>query len=393
MTYSRILEKTLFLFITKRLTDLLMLFIFTNNYNYTFDVANIWINNVRGLFDNIPQSTRTRSILLLEEYGQNNRFTRIKSVMPSSDFYSIPEWCKEAAFDYEARKIKEGWSNSTLDMIRSSITRFCNIVHSFGVRSYKDITADIIKRFNIKDEHKTPEGKNAYNTRIRKFLIYLGEHGYLSNQMLFIALSTSGAHKEKIVVILSEEEMDQMKESLSDDSGLSLRKKAMLLLGLKMGLRSIDVVNLQYNNINWFTETIHFIQKKTDVEVELPMPPEVGNALYEYINKERPKVKNQSIFLSEYAPFEQVNRTSCQVALKDALPDREVPGSGFHVTRKTYASELLRNGVPADKVAEALGQIGTTSVHRYLSLDEERMAMCSLDFDDCFIGGVLLHHI
>ena len=64
-----------------------------------------------------------------------------------------------------------------------------------------------------------------------------------------------------------------------------------------------------------------------------------------------------------------MGRTTCGRALKTALPDRKVEGSGFHVTRKTYATNLLRSGVGAGTVADALGQRGTTSVHRYLSLD------------------------
>ena len=72
-------------------------------------------------------------------------------------------------------------------------------------------------------------------------------------------------------------------------------------------------------------------------------------------------------------------------ALVKPLPEME--GSGFHVTRKTYATRLLKNGVGADMVAEALGQCGTSSVHRYLSLDTDRMRMCPLSLSECSIGG------
>lgn len=82
-----------------------------------------------------------------------------------------------------------------------------------------------------------------------------------------------------------------------------------------------------------------------------------------------------------------MSRTACGRALDTALPERNVEGSGFHVTRKTYATNLLRDGVGAAMVAEALGQRGTSSVHRYLSLDVERMCMCPLSLADCGIGG------
>lgn len=117
------------------------------------------------------------------------------------------------------------------------------------------------------------------------------------------------------------------------------------------------------------------------------MPTEVGNAIYRYITEERHTKVLQNIFLSEKAPHKPVGRAVCGRALETALPDRNVEGSGFHVTRKTFATNLLRKGVGTNTVSDALGQRGTASVHRYLSLDTDRMRMCPLTLQDCGIGG------
>ena len=90
--------------------------------------------------------------------------------------------------------------------------------------------------------------------------------------------------------------------------------------------------------------------------------------------------------LREQAFHSPVGRFVCRKALDTALPDRDVPGSGFHVTRKTYATELLRKGIGISQVSEALGQRGTDSVHKYLALDEARMRMCALSLEECGIG-------
>ena len=68
--------------------------------------------------------------------------------------------------------------------------------------------------------------------------------------------------------------------------------------------------------------------------------------------------------------------------MNKALPERDVKGSGFHVTRKTYATNLLVNDVPAQDVAEILGQRGLATVHKYLSLEESRMRLCGLSLSD-----------
>lgn len=371
-----------------RAVDLLILFLDMNGYAYSPDIAKIWFEEVRPHFGNQADSYR-RALCMIADYHYTSTISleTVYRAVPSR-FYQLPSWCFKAAYDYVETKRKEGWAKSTLNMIRSSITRFCSFLDAEGIRSFKDVDTFLVKKFHFYDTHKTPQGKNTYNARIRKFLIYLGEHDYLANPMLFISLPHTSAPGETIVVVLTEEEMAELTGQLNkDDSRLSLRKKAMLLLGLKMGLRASDIVNLSIEDIRWASASIKFIQKKTAVEVNLPMPTEVGNALFRYIIEERGQKSSSKIFLSEKAPKKPVGRAACSTALRTALPDRRVEGSGFHVTRKTYATQLLKNGVGADMVAEALGQYGTSSVHRYLSLDTDRMRMCPLSLAECCVGG------
>lgn len=375
--------------LNNRAVNLLILFLEMNGYAYSPDIAMVWFEEIRPHFGKQADSYR-RALCMIADYHHTSAIS-LESVyrVTTSHFYQLPAWCFPVADGYVKTKIKEGWAQSTLSMIRSSITRFCFFLDAEGIRSFGELNTSHIKKFHVYDTHKTPQGKNAYNVRIRKFLIYLGEHGFLTNPMLFVSLPRTSAPKESIVVVLTEDEMAELTEQLNkdDDSRLTFRKKAMLMLGLKMGLRASDVANLSVEDVNWASASIKFIQKKTSVEVNLPMPAEVGNALFRYIMEERGLNSSSKVFLSEKAPRKPVGRAVCNAALRTALPDRKVEGSGFHVTRKTYATQLLRNGVGADMVAEALGQCGTSSVHRYLSLDTDRMRMCPLSLSECNVGG------
>ena len=362
-----------------RTADLLIMFLEMNGYGYSPEIADVWFSAIKHCLGKAVSSIR-RMLCLLSDYHRSSEVCvekMYRSKAPAFDL--LPEWCYRPAHSYVETKIKEGWEKSTLDMIRSSVSRFCRYLDSIGVRSFKELDVSHVKSFHIDDVHKTPQGKNAYNARIRKFLIYLGTEGFLCNPMLFVALPHTSAPKETIVVVLTEDEMTELNECLANDSGpLTLREKAMLLLGLKMGLRGSDIANLKIDDVNWNDASIRFIQKKTSVEVNLPMPAVVGNALFRYIMEERHVKGYKDIFLSERAPYRPVSRQVCKKAIDTALPNRKVEGSGFHVTRKTYATNLLKNGVGANVVAEALGQRGTSSVHRYLSLDVDRMRMCPL---------------
>lgn len=206
--------------------------------------------------------------------------------------------------------------------------------------------------------------------------------------MLFAALTTAYASEESVVTILTDEETALLNEKIADkDSELSLRDRAMLLLGLRMGMRASDVVNLKYRDINWKNQSIRFIQQKTGVEAMLPMPVDVGNAIFRYIMEERREKSVPQLFLRARAPYIPIGSGACTQALEKALPDRDVAGSGFHVTRRTFATSLLRAGTGVDVVADALGHRGTGAVHRYLSLDDDRMLMCPMSLQDYGIGG------
>lgn len=119
----------------------------------------------------------------------------------------------------------------------------------------------------------------------------------------------------------------------------------------------------------------------------LPMPTDVGNAIFRYIMEERREKSVPQLFLRARAPYVPVGSGACTQALEKALPDRDVAGSGFHVTRKTFATGLLRAGTGVDVVADVLGHRGTGAVHRYLSLDDDRMLMCPMSLQDYGIGG------
>jgi len=367
--------------------DLLYLFLDMNCLQYTPETAWLWYREVKPFFGTEYQIIR-RSLFLIEQKLRNGS-TDLSTVFLEKPnvFELLATWCKPEAAAFLEMKSAEGWEKSTLTMYRSCICRFCSFLNNNGLTSYSQVTAALIKEFNLQDKHRTPAGKNAYNVRIRKFLIYLGETGCLQNPMLFTALPSVSAPKETIVITLTEDEIHTIENAVRDgNETLTLRKKAMLLLGLKMGIRSSDIVQLFLEDIDWEKVTLRFIQEKTDVEMLLPMPTDVANALYRYLMAERPDTEYRNIFLGERAPYRKLGRSACGRALDSALPGRDVPGSGFHVTRKTYATSLLRNGVGVDLVSEALGQKGTAAVHRYLSLDEERMRMCPLSLEAEGIG-------
>lgn len=244
---------------------------------------------------------------------------------------ALPSWCRDGLEDFLEQKCREGWEDSTLCMYRSAITRFCRFLVESSLCSFTDVCPELIKDFNLADHHLTAEGKNAYNVRIRKFLQFLERRGLIPYGM-GQALDCTSAVKENIVVTLSDGEKSEIaRKHETATTPLELRNRAILLLGIKMGLRASGIVNIKLADIDWKCQTIRILQKKTRHEIELPMPTEVGNAIYLYIKNGRPQTECLSVFVKTRTPFDSVKRSVCLHALESALPERCCRGSGSHV--------------------------------------------------------------
>ena len=361
----------------------LLLFLEMHDLGYHPDIAEVWLEDEMRRHKSQGWKQHRRVLHLFEVY------TLTGDIIPQQIFREkallcerLPEWCKTELDAFLKQKAREGWEESTLDMFRSSVTRFCTFLCSLELQSFSELTAAAVSAFNQADKHLTAEGKNAYNTRIRQFLQFL-ERRQIIPFGLHLALFCVSAPTEKIVVTLSKDELAEIKRVYSScNTPKKLRDKAMVLLGTKMGIRASDIVKIELADINWEAQSIRIFQKKTEHEITLPMPVTVSNAIYLYIINGRPSTRSSFLFLSHRAPFFPLTRSVCTRALKDALPFRNVPGSGFHVTRKTFATEQLKKGVARQIISELLGHRDTSSLGHYLYMDKERMLQCPLPLAD-----------
>ncbi len=299
--------------------------------------------------------------------------------LPSSyvEHRAFPVWCHPAVDEYEAIRRKNHLKESSLKTDEKSFLRFCDYFDAIGIKSFNEIDRQQLKDFNIQDVHGTAAGKARFNLRIKAFLKFLYEEGYTSLD-LSLSLSSVPAVRVRPPVILSEEEVTAVNEYAENSA--TLRDKAILKIAMQTGLRAVDISNLTFEVINWDEKVFNIMQVKTGVEIRVPFSNGVGNALYEYITKERPDVKSNFIFINARAPFRPCNKTvvSCVLGKVFGMESR-----GAHIIRKTFASKLTISE-PFPIIAEALGHSNTESLAPYLSIDAKRLKECALRLDDAF---------
>jgi site-specific recombinase XerD len=361
----------------------LYVFLEANSLGYSAEVALLWANIMSRY--TVQWMAFRRAIMLFEQFKEDGWISPGKKYRYQPDRAKLlPSWCRTYYESYIRLKEKADLAESTLAMCRSSCIRFLEYLCSIGIDSWEHVSPEILKEFHRQDFHSTPESKNAYSIKIRQFLEYLGELGQVP-PALFLAVPSESARRTRIVSTLTKTEIEGLysyKDSADND--IELRDVAMILMGLRMGLRASDITELRYSDIAWEQKFISVQQKKTDSFLKLPMPTEVGNAIFRYITEARPESGSDFVFINHKAPYGKLSRSVCHAALLRALPDNMC---GFHATRRTFASRMLVSRVEAGRIAETLGHLDNSNVMIYLSTDGERMRQCALSLDAIPVSG------
>ena len=367
----------------ERVIRALYLFLDLNGLGYDPDLANIWLNSdaAKSIFHGKSLIVAKRVLNVFKDYSETGEVDFCKVYRRGiSGLNELPDWCITPLLGFVSQRSKEKLDEKTVKNDIYSLLRFCRFMLRKGLKSYEELTGEVIHEFNIDDKHLSPEGKNACNLRVKRFLKFLYRKGIIASPGLHHALGTAAVSVETIVKILDKDEIESVRVFVeSASTPLELRDSAIFLLGSDMGMRGSDIVTLKLSDIDWKNRCIRFNQNKTSRDAWLAMPTSVGNAIYRYLRYGRSRSSNSEyIFVSVHAPYDRMSRCICYATINRILPERDVDGSGFHVTRKSFSSNRLKNGVKPILIADAIGHSGTESLTPYLSLDKDKMAECPL---------------
>lgn len=218
---------------------------------------------------------------------------------------------------------------------------------------------------------------------LRSQLAFFHTTGLISKNLSGIVMGCF-VQRCSVAAYLSEKDQVKLVAQLAKESK---RTKAVILLAMHLGLRDCDICNLTFQVIDWQDDRIRLIQKKTGEPLVLPLLPDVGNALMDYILNERPKRTDNYpyIFLRRQAPHQKLTSVYpiCSRLLR-CLGIKPVNGTatGVHLFRYSIAHKLLAAKVPHQVITDALGHTSKESDKPYLSMDESMLRMCALDLSD-----------
>lgn len=100
------------------------------------------------------------------------------------------------------------------------------------------------------------------------------------------------------------------------------------------------------------------VSGKSPRESQLPLPQDAGDAVFAYITKVRPQVREEAVFLRAMAPCRPFSGPAAVSSIaRSALDRAKITTSasrGAHVFRHSQATGLLRSGASPDVIGALL---------------------------------------
>jgi integrase len=148
-----------------------------------------------------------------------------------------------------------------------------------------------------------------------------------------------------------------------------MRDFAILMLVIRLGLRSAEVARLELDDIDWRAGEI-VVRGKARRQDRLPLPRDVGEALSAYLRRGRPSAPIRRMFLARKAPMRAIPPALVVDVARRACARTGLPRVGAHRLRHTLATEMLRRGATLVAVSQVLRHrdLATTAIYAKVDL-------------------------
>ena len=272
---------------------------------------------------------------------------------------------------------------------RTIETRFIDIydlliyAQKKGILNIDEIEVMFLDEYLSMRSSQAPGSMPRILSSLRCFLRCMFVNRCISHDLSFFLPSRSRYPAKPVQKLWTGEEVKNLLSCVERSDSIGKRDFAIMLLILRYGMRSGDIVNLKLTDIHWESMSIKFQQEKTSVPNTLPIFDDTGWALADWITNARPQqASSNHVFVRLSAPYSGLDniysllRTRMQFA---GVTTSNCGKSGAHSLRHALASNMLAESVPVHVISAVLGHSSSTSTMVYLHSDIEGLRQCALD--------------
>ena len=284
----------------------------------------------------------------------------------------------------EYKRSEERLSNISLHCHQRNLLPFHRYCNEQSIDRIDDIDMAVILQYIGKLDYKKKTPIRLRISSLRSFMKHLFEQGFLAVDHSLGVPAYRSVGQPKLPSTYSKREIEKLILSVERSSAIGKRNYAIVLLAARLGLRASDISRLKFTELHWDTSTIAIEQVKTGRELILPLLPNVGNALIDYLKHGRPESEEPFVFLSEKPPYGRFTTSNVvthvvQRAFRKSGIDIQNKRFGPHSLRHSLGSRMLEESTVLPVITEIFGHKSTESTRYYLRIDLRSMRQCMLE--------------
>jgi integrase len=273
----------------------------------------------------------------------------------------------------------------TVELRAQSVTQFLEWLGPQATPSgLAGLNAEQVEQFFLADaQHKGRAGRRSMQAALRTFFRFCLQQGHIL-QPLDRAVPTLRTYRLATVPRgVSEEQAQQALHGINRSTPVGRRDYAVLQLLFSYGVRGGQVRTLRLEDIDWGQDQILFRAAKRGKDVRLPLTPEVGESLLDYLRHGRPACSCPEVFLTCRAPYHPLphsNTLSAVVERRLRAAGIDLPSRGAHVFRHGFATRMLQHGQPLKAIADVLGHRCLSTTFLYTKVDFKALKPVALEW-------------
>lgn len=233
-------------------------------------------------------------------------------------------------------------------------------------------TADVIGYIERQAPLRSAATAKIMCARLRSFLRYLRMQGIVDADLAASVPAIRSWTLTGLPTYLTVEQLDRVLDHCDRTTIAGCRDYAVLLLLARLGLRANEVATLRLDDIDWRSGVLQ-VQGKGGRRVAMPLPPDVGSAIVDYLRHARPVCAHRQVFLRVETPCTPfTSQAPVSLLAKRALRRAGVTGIAHHhahVFRHTLATSMIRTGAALTEIAQVLRHQDAESTRIYAKVD------------------------
>jgi integrase len=240
------------------------------------------------------------------------------------------------------------WLIEERGLAQATVIRYENLARRFLALHPFDagvtVTGAEVVAFLLQESQRVSVGSaKGRVAELRSLLRFLFVRGLTPRLLTTAVPPVAGWRDTGIPKALPAGHVQQLLDHCDRSDPVQVRDYAILMLVARLGLPSIEVARMQLGDIDWRAGRI-ILHGKASREDAMPLPPEVGAALADYLTDVRPRTPLRSVFVSCKAPRRAIRPDLVSDVTRRACDRAGLPRVGAHRLRHTLATEMLQHG-------------------------------------------------